>query len=80
MKPKANEEEDWDENEDEEEEELEIDYEELSPKELYNLCKERDIPAKPKKSSDYYINLLEEADEEDEWQDEDEDEDEEEEE
>ena len=71
------EEEDWEKDEEiEEEEEIEIDYEELSPKELYDLCKERGISVKPKKPSAYYINLLEEADEADEWE-EDEEEDEE---
>ena len=46
-------------------------YNKMSPKELFNLCKERGIEAKPKKTSAYYINLLEESDEEDEWDDED---------
>lgn len=34
--------------------------EEMSAKELYNLCKERDIEAKPKKPVKYYVDLLEE--------------------
>lgn len=42
----------------------ETDYSEMSPKELYNLCEERDIEAEPKMKADYYINLLKEADEE----------------
>lgn len=58
-------EEDW-ENED-------VDYEDMTSKELYKLCKERDISCKPYKSGSYYIKLLKEADEdgEDDWQDED---------
>lgn len=64
---------DW---EDEDNEDL--DYSEMSPKELYKLCKERDIDVEPKKSSKYYINQLEEYDQaQDDWSDEeDEDEDE----
>lgn len=61
---------DWDEDE-------ENDYESKSAKELFKLCKERDIDCKQKKSKEYYIDLLEEADEEneqdDDWDDEDED-------
>ena len=50
----------------------------MTPKELYQLCKERDIDCKPKKSKEYYIDLLEEADEEedsDDWGEDDEEED-----
>lgn len=44
------------------------DYSEMSPQELYKLCKERDIEATPKKNAKYYINLLEENDKaEDDW-------------
>ena len=51
-----------------------LDYEEMSAKELYALCKEREIEAKPRKSEKYYINLLEEYDEaEDDWGDDDDD-------
>lgn len=55
-----------------------IDYEDMSPKELYKLCKERDIECQPKKSARYYINLLEEYDQanEDWGEDEDDDDDE----
>lgn len=60
--------------EEEAEDDSDIDYEEMSAKELFNLCKKRGIEAKPKKVADYYINLLEEADEEDEWDDEEDDE------
>ena len=49
---------DWD-----EEEEEEVDYEEMTARELYNLCKEREISCKPKRSKEYYIDLLEEYDE-----------------
>ena len=39
------------------------DYESMSPKELYKLCKEREISeAVPKKPVKFYINLLEEYD------------------
>ena len=50
---------DWD-------DENENSYESMKPQELYKLCKERDIDCKPKKSKEYYIDLLEEADSEDE--------------
>lgn len=44
------------------------DYSEMTAKELYKLCKERDIEAAPKKPEKYYIRLLEEADQaEDDW-------------
>lgn len=48
-------------------------YEDLSPIELFKKCKERGLKAKPKKSADYYIELLIEYDEEnkeDEWEEE----------
>ena len=60
---------DWEDDEDEAEE---IDYEEMSAKELYALCKEIDPKVAPKKSKEYYIDILESADEEedeDEWDD-----------
>lgn len=63
---------DWD------DEDEENDYESKSAKELFKLCKERDINCKPKKSKEYYIDLLEEADEEneqdDDWDEDEEDE------
>lgn len=75
-------EDDWD---DEEEGDEEQDYSEMSPKELYELCKERDLECRPKKGAKYYINLLEEddkahsdwddeeeEDEDDEWEEDDE--------
>lgn len=60
-------EDDWD-----DEEEAAQDYSEMSPKELFNLCKERDIDCVPKKPAKYYINLLKEYDEaQDDWGDDD---------
>ena len=77
LKGKMNEpEDDWE--EDDETDEEKQDYESMSAKELFQLCKERDIDCKPKKTKEYYIDLLEEADEEssDDWgEDEDSDED-----
>lgn len=58
-------EEDWDE---------EVDYSSMSAKELYDMCKEKGIAAKPRKDKQYYIDLLEEKDDneedDDEWEDE----------
>ena len=63
-----NKEDDWDEDE------TNSQYEGKSAKELYKLCKERDIEAEPKKTEKYYINLLEEDDKaHDDWDDEDDD-------
>lgn len=61
-------EEDWDEEEDEN------NYDDMTAQELYKLCKKRDIECKPKKSKEYYIDLLESEDDEDEedWDEEDE--------
>lgn len=39
-----------------------VDYSEKTPKELYDLCKERDIEVEPKKPKPYYIEKLEAAD------------------
>ena len=51
-------------------------YSDMSPKELYKLCKERKIEAEMKKPAAYYAELLREADKaEDDWGDEEEDED-----
>jgi hypothetical protein len=50
----------------------ETEYSQMSPKELFNLCQEREIEAEKRKPAKYYINLLEEWDEaQDEWGDED---------
>ena len=58
------------------EEEDEDEYEDMSPKELFNLCKKRKLDAAPKKSAKYYINILREADKaEDDWGDDDDEED-----
>lgn len=54
-----------------------VDYSEMSAKELYQLCKERDIKVQPKKPAKFYINQLEEYDKaHEDWGEEDEDEDE----
>lgn len=69
---------DWGDDEDEAEE---MDYSDMSAKELFKLCKEREIDVEPKKSTKYYIKALEEydqaqddwgddEDEDDEWEDE----------
>ena len=61
-----------DEEWEDEEEDNSVDYSSMSAKELYKLCKERDIEAQPKKPEKYYINLLEESDKaHDDWEDED---------
>lgn len=66
----AEEEEESDDDWDEEESDDEVDYSSMSAKELFKLCKERNIDAQPKKNEKYYINLLEEADKaHDEWED-----------
>ena len=52
----------------EEEEKDTLDYSEMSAKELYKLCKEREIDAETRKPAKYYINLLEEYDKaQDDW-------------
>lgn len=64
-------EEDWEEDEDDDV----IDYSDMSAKELYQLCKERDIKVQPKKPAKFYINQLEEYDKaHEDWEDESEDE------
>lgn len=84
-KAKSKKHEEYDEDEDDTFDDEEFDdeeesYEDMTPKELFKLCKEREIEAKPKKNARYYINLLEEYDEaqddwgsedDDEWEDED---------
>lgn len=67
------EEDEWDDDDDDDA--AEVDYSELSAKELYNLCKERDIKVEPKKAAKYYITKLEDDDskKEDGWDDEEED-------
>lgn len=75
IKGKMNEPED--DNDDWDDEEEGQDYESMTAKELFQLCKDRDIECKPKKTKEYYIDLLEEADEEDsdDWGEEDSDDD-----
>ena len=66
-KPKKQEE-SWEDDSDGEE----YDYDSMAPRELYNLCKEREIDAAPRKTRRYYVNLLEEWDAaQDDWSDED---------
>lgn len=66
---------DYDEDMEDEEEDEGVSYEDMTPKELFDMCKERGIKAQPKKPAKFYIRLLEEADKaEDDWGDEDEDE------
>ena len=62
--PEEEEDDDYDDEEwsDEEDDDDVIDYSEMSPKELYQLCKEREIKVAPKKPAKYYINQLEEWD------------------
>lgn len=60
--------------EDEADEKNTEDYEALTPRELYSLCKERGLDPEPKKPSKYYIEMLKEADEDD-WGEEKDDED-----
>lgn len=63
-----------DDYDDDDYDEDEIDYSEMSAKELYALCKERNIKVAPKKPAKFYINELEEYDKaNDDWEDEDED-------
>ena len=66
VKPEPEEdEEDWEEDED-----GAIDYSEMSAKDLFKLCKERDIEVLPKKTAQYYITQLKEYDKaQDDWDD-----------
>lgn len=61
----------------EDEDDAAEDYDSMSPKELFKLCKERKIKdAVPKKPKKFYINLLEEYDSaQDDWGDDDDDDD-----
>ena len=77
-KKDVDEDDDYDEDMSDESEDEEVDYESMSVKELYKLCKSRGIDVAPKKSQKYYIKQLEEydeqnedwGDEEDEWEEE----------
>ena len=74
-KKKSEPEEDWE--DDEESDDEQVDYNELSAKELFKLCKERDIEVEPKKPAKYYITKLEDDDSkrEDGWEDDEEEDD-----
>lgn len=66
--------EEYDEEHSEPEDEDEDDgdeYDDMTAKELYNLCISRDIKVAPKKTEDFYIKKLREADKEDEEDEED---------
>ena len=66
---------DYDEDMSEEDDTDDVDYESMSVKELYKLCKSRGIDVAPKKSQKYYIKQLEEYDEQNEdWGNDDDDE------
>lgn len=70
MKSKAKPEPEEDEEDWEEDEDGTIDYSEMSAKELFKLCKERDIEVLPKKTAQYYITQLKEYDKaQDDWDD-----------
>lgn len=70
-KKKKASEDDWD------DEDNTSDYSDMSARELYDLCCDRDIECQKKRPAKYYINLLKEDDEaHDDWDDEDSDEDE----
>lgn len=70
MKSKAKPEPEEDEEDWEEDEDGAIDYSEMSAKELFKLCKERDIEVLPKKTAQYYITQLKEYDKaQDDWDD-----------
>jgi hypothetical protein len=66
----------YDDDFDDEVEDDEVDYEDMTVKELYALCKERDLDPLRKKKARYYISLLEDDDAaEDDWSDDEEDDD-----
>lgn len=72
-KPRKNQDEDWDDDDDYDSQE---DYGEMSAKELYDLCVERDIDVEKRKPSKYYVRRLEEYDKaQDDWGDDDDDDD-----
>ncbi len=60
--PDEEDEDDYEEEEWAEEDDGAVDYSDMSPKELYQLCKEREIKVPPKKPAKFYINQLEEWD------------------
>ena len=60
--PEEEDEDDYDDEDWSDEDDDAVDYSDMSPKELYQLCKEREIKVAPKKPAKYYINQLEEWD------------------
>lgn len=62
---------DIDDDEDDEDSDDEVDYDDMSKSELYDLCVERGIRVKPGKSKDFYLDKLNEYDEENEDEDDD---------
>ena len=73
--PEPEDDDDWD--EDDVDDEDVVDYSDMTAKELYDLCKERDIKVPVKKPEKFYIKQLEEYDQaQEDWgEDEDDDED-----
>ena len=68
----ADNEDDYDDEAWEDEDDDVVDYSEMSAKELYQLCKDREIKVAPKKPAKFYINQLEEYDKaHEDWEDED---------
>lgn len=68
-KGKSSKDEDWEESTDDA-----VDYEDMTAKELFKLCRERGIEAMPKKPEKYYIRKLEEYDQaQDDWEEDEED-------
>lgn len=70
-KGKSSKDEDWEESTDDA-----VDYEDMTAKELFKLCRERGIEVMPKKPEKYYIRKLEEYDQaQDDWEEDEEDDD-----
>lgn len=70
-KGKSSKDEDWEESTDDV-----VDYEDMTAKELFKLCRERGIEVMPKKPEKYYIRKLEEYDQaQDDWEEDEEDDD-----
>lgn len=68
----ADDEDDWDDDDGDEE----VDYDDMSAKELYGLCKERGIDVPPRKPEKFYIKQLRENDKaKEDWSDDEDDED-----
>lgn len=70
-KGRSSKDEDWEESTDDA-----VDYEDMTAKELFKLCRERGIEVMPKKPEKYYIRKLEEYDQaQDDWEEDEEDDD-----